>query len=93
MRRLLLPLLITASLCAACGDEVEDRAVERDTPAITSPGTTIPYEQGGGDGSGADGSEKANDRGGIAAGPDQPGPVDSEDADEGVDPTKGASDE
>jgi hypothetical protein len=93
MRRLLLPLLITASLAAACGEEVEDRAVERDTPAITSPGTTIPYENGGGDGSGADGSEKANKRGGIAAGPDNPGPQDSPEADEAVEPQQGASDE
>ena len=81
MRRLLLPVLITASLAAACGEEVEDRAVERDTPAITSPGTTIPYENGGGDGSGADGSgadgqlgsEDPEDRGGIGAGPDSSG--------------------
>ena len=93
MRRLLLPVLIIASLSAACGEEVEDRAVERDTPAITSPDSNIPYENGGGDGSGADGSEAANDRGGIAAGPDQPGPSDRPGADIDVEPTEGASDE
>ena len=89
MRPLLLPLLITASLAAACGEDVEDRAVERDTPAITSPGTDIPYESGGGDGSGADGSEKSNDRGGIAAGPDTPAPAD-ESVGEAADPSEGS---
>jgi len=73
----LVPILAAVALTtAACGDSVEDRAVERDTPAITSPGTSIPYEQGGGDGSGADGSEAAQDRGGVAAGPDTPAPRD-----------------
>lgn len=73
----LLPILAAAALTlSACGDGVEDQAVERDTPAIMSPGTTIPYEQGGGDGSGADGSERAQPRGGVAAGPDTPAPLD-----------------
>jgi hypothetical protein len=88
--RLALVALTIALPLAACGEEVEDRAVERDTPAITSPGTTIPYENGGGDGSGADGSEKANPRGGIAAGGDTPAPRD-EPGGEAADPSQGAS--
>ena len=85
----LLPILAAVALTAtACGDDVEDRAVERDTPAITSPGTTIPYEAGGGDGSGADGSEKAQPRGGVAAGPDTPAPRD-EPGGEVADPSEG----
>ena len=88
--RLALVVLTIATSLAACSEEVEDRAVERDTPAITSPGTTIPYENGGGDGSGADGSEKAQPRGGIAAGPDTPAPRD-EPGGEVADPSEGAS--
>lgn len=91
MRSAFVVLTIATGL-AACGEEVEDRAVERDTPAITSPGTTIPYENGGGDGSGADGSEKANPRGGIAAGGDTPAPRD-EAGGETVDPTLGSQGE
>jgi hypothetical protein len=73
--RVALVLLTIATSLAACGEGVEDRAVERDTPAVTAPGTTIPYEVGGGDGSGADGSAQPNPRGGIAAGPDNPAPA------------------
>lgn len=91
MRSALLVLSI-ATFAAACGEEIEDRAVERDTPAITSPGTTIPYENGGGDGSGADGSEKANERGGVGAGPDTPAPVD-EPLGESANPAQGEGDE
>jgi hypothetical protein len=76
MRRPTITLLALALLAAGCGEEVPDRAVERDTPAITSPGSAIPYEQGGGDGSGSDGSEDAHPRGGVAAGPDTPAPRD-----------------
>lgn len=64
-----LATLVLALAAAGCGDDVEpiDGA---GAPAITSPGTTIPFESGGGDGSGGDGRAADEDRGGIAAGPD-----------------------
>ena len=75
MRSLVLPVLVLAAAVAGgCGDDVPDLPVQRDTPAVTAPGTDRAYEQGGADGSGADGSEKRNRRGGVAAGPDIPGP-------------------
>lgn len=69
----LLVVLVTA-LAAGCGEDVPDLPVQRDTPAVTAPGTDRAYEQGGADGSGADGSETPNARGGVAAGPDERGP-------------------
>jgi hypothetical protein len=72
MRRCLLVLLVAGAL-AGCGSEEAGLPIERDTPAITSPDTDIPYEAGGGDGSGADGNAGDVDeepRGGVAAGPD-----------------------
>ena len=75
MRPTILALLTTAALAAGCGGETKP-IIERDTGAVTSPGTTQAYERGGADGSGADGklgSEDPQDRGGIGAGPDSSG--------------------
>lgn len=73
MRRSLIAVLAAAGLLAGCGSEEASVPVDRDAPAVTSPGTDIPYEAGGADGSGADGNSGDDDReprGGIAAGPD-----------------------
>jgi hypothetical protein len=68
VRVCLLAVLAAAALAAGCGDV---KAINGDdAPAVTAPGTTIPYEDGGADGSGADGSAKPDPRGGIAAGHD-----------------------
>lgn len=66
------PVLLAAALAtgaAGCGEEVEPVSGDG-APAITSPGTTIPYESGGADGSGSDGVKEGQDRGGVAAGQD-----------------------
>ena len=86
-------LLVAILLLAGCGEDVPDRAVERDTPAVTSPGTGLAYENGGGDGSGADGSENSNPRGGIAAGPDNKAAEESSGPDEAETPQRGESGE
>ena len=91
--RVLLLVLLIAAPAAGCGEDVPTRAVERDTPAVTSPGTDLPYESGGGDGSGADGSEQSNPRGGIAAGPDNQAREESGNADETESPTEGETGE
>jgi hypothetical protein len=54
---------------AGCGNDVEPIA-EPVGPAVTSPGTTIPFENGGADGSGSDGRIEREDSGGVAAGHD-----------------------
>ena len=72
MRRTLLVLLAAGAL-TGCGSEETSLPIERDTPAVTSPDTQLPYETGGADGSGADGNAGNVDeeaRGGVAAGPD-----------------------
>jgi hypothetical protein len=69
------PLLCCCALAlpfTACGGDVDPVSDPRG-PAVTSPGTTIPYEAGGADGSGADGRTEAEERGGVAAGPDSGG--------------------
>ena len=58
--------LTVASGCGQGADPID----AGDVPAITSPGTTIPYESGGADGSGSDGRKADERRGGVAAGPD-----------------------
>ena len=69
-------LLVAASLAvSACGSD-EPEPTGGGAPAITAPGRGIASEDGGGDGSGADGRNDANPRGGIAAGPDSPAPSD-----------------
>lgn len=73
MRRTVAVLLAAGSVSGCDSGEVPDVPIERDAPAVTSPGTTIPYERGGADGSGADGNPGRRDperRGGVAAGPD-----------------------
>jgi hypothetical protein len=66
----MLPAVVAASaLAAGCGGDVKPIS-GRDAPAITSPGTTIPYEDGGADGSGSDGRREEESRGGVAAGRD-----------------------
>jgi hypothetical protein len=70
MRVIALAAAVAAcTFAAGCGEEV-DPIPAGDAPAITSPGTTIPYESGGGDGSGADGRREREERGGVAAGHD-----------------------
>jgi hypothetical protein len=73
MRRLLAAVLVSAGLLAGCGSEESDLPIERETRAVTSPDTGLAYENGGADGSGADGNPGDVDReprGGVAAGPD-----------------------
>ena len=84
-RTLVLAVLLLAVPALGCGSSVEPIS-GADAPAITSPGTTIPYESGGADGSGADGREKADGRGGIAAGHDTPAPGDRDGADSEIGP-------
>ena len=60
---------VVCTLAAGCGEGVE-AIPAGDVPAVTSPGTTLPYENGGGDGSGADGRKEREDKGGVAAGRD-----------------------
>ncbi len=55
------------------GGEAGSAASPGGVPAVTTPGAGVPYEIGGGDGSGADGSEDVRARGGVAAGPDSDG--------------------
>lgn len=69
-RLLLLPALALTLLAPACGGEDVDPVRTPVAPAITSPGTTIPYEAGGADGSGGDGRTEAEESGGVAAGRD-----------------------
>jgi hypothetical protein len=61
--------LAALTLTAGCGEDVEPIPASN-APAVTSPETGIPYEDGGGDGSGADGLRERERRGGVAAGPD-----------------------
>jgi hypothetical protein len=78
-RRFPATLLAAALLgLSGCGSS-DPEPSEGGGPAITVGG--IPYEDGGGDGSGADGTEEPNPRGGIAAGPDTPSPTDQPDGD------------
>ncbi len=94
MRHLRL-IALTGALAAGlagCGSDVEALRGE-DAPAITAPGTTIPYENGGADGSGADGVEKARDRGGIAAGHDTKEPGTDQDADTELSPPRNAQEQ
>ena len=62
-------VLAAGALAAGCGNGVKPINGD-DAPAVTAPGTTIPYEDGGADGAGGDGRDAPNGRGGVAAGPD-----------------------
>ena len=64
----LIATLALAGASAGCGDDVDP--VGGGAPAVTAPGTTVPFEAGGGDGSGGDGLAVENPQGGIAGGPD-----------------------
>jgi hypothetical protein len=89
--RVVTALVLGASVAAGCGESVEAQRGD-DAPAITAPGTTIPYESGGADGSGSDGSEAVDDRGGIAAGPDSREPGEDQGADDEFKPPRSGSD-
>ena len=80
MSRHLLAALLAAALLGVggCGSK-DPEPSEGGGPAFTVGGQ--PYESGGGDGSGADGVEEPNPRGGISAGPDTPSPIDQPDGD------------
>jgi hypothetical protein len=62
-------VVVAAVIAAGCGEEV-DPISGSDAPAVTSPGTSIPYESGGADGSGSDGRKQKDAAGGVAAGRD-----------------------
>jgi hypothetical protein len=63
-------VVAACAIAAGCGGEDVEPIPAGDAPAVTAPGTEIPYENGGGDGSGADGRREEQRRGGVAAGPD-----------------------
>ena len=85
------PLLLAllALVAAGCGQQQAPTQVDRDVPAVTVPGTDIPYEAGGADGAGSDGSEDPRSRGGVAAGPDTSEPGEQRGADEEQSPPRG----
>ena len=91
VRRAVLCVLAASALAAGCGgsDETTTQASPGDVPGITTPGSEREYENGGADGSGADGAETAEPRGGIAAGPDHKEPGDAEGADTRFSPPRG----
>lgn len=93
VRRSLVPVLALAALAVAgCGGEDTKTVTEAspgDQPGLTTPNTGREYENGGADGSGADGTESPESRGGIAAGPDSPDPGDDEGADSQFSPPRG----
>ena len=88
-RPLAAALLAAALLGAGCGDE-EPEPTTGGAPAVTS---GAPYELGGADGSGADGSEEDAPRGGVAAGPDTKEPGDQPFGDAEQKPPRGTSDD
>ena len=69
--RSILALCVAALLLGGCGGDVDPVAGD-DAPAITAPGTTQPYDEGGADGSGGDGADRADQRGGVGASADSP---------------------
>ena len=93
LRRLLLSVLALCALATAgCGGDGGKTVTEASPgaqPGVTTPNSGREYENGGADGSGADGVEEPESRGGIAAGPDSPDPGDSEGADTQFSPPRG----
>ena len=93
LRRSLLSVLALGALAATgCGGDDTKTVTEAspgDVPGITTPNTERQYENGGADGSGADGTESPEARGGIAAGPDSPDPGDESGADSQFSPPRG----
>ncbi len=67
--RALLVALGLAAASAGCGGDVEPLP-GADAPAVTAPGSTEAYGSGGADGSGADGRDAPNPRGGVGASAD-----------------------
>ena len=92
VRRSVLSALAASVLAAGCGGgdaETTTQASPGDVPGITTPRSEREYENGGADGSGADGVEAEEQRGGIAAGSDHKEPGDSEGADTRHSPPRG----
>ena len=79
-RHLTATLLAVFALGAAGCASDKPKISEGGAPAITTPSGDA-YENGGSDGSGADGFERREKRGGIVAGGDSPEPGDSPGAD------------
>ena len=78
-RHLLAAMIAAVALgVGGCGSE-DPEPSEGGAPAVTV--GDVPYEDGGADGSGADGTEEAAPRGGIGGGPDTPSPIDRPDGD------------
>jgi hypothetical protein len=73
-RHALAALLAAAFLAGGCGEEDPDPS-SGGAPAVTV--GDQPYESGGADGSGADGRNDTDPRGGISAGPDTKQPDDT----------------
>jgi hypothetical protein len=87
--RLVTAALISGALLAGCGEDVPEREVQRELPGITigeGGQYEAPYEAGGADGSGADGEEKRDSRGGVAGGPDTKEPDERPRGDESTQP-------
>ena len=70
------------------GGEAGRAASPGGIPAVTTPGSGVAYETGGGDGSGADGSERERARGGVAAGQDSNEPGERPGADAEIKPPR-----
>jgi hypothetical protein len=78
-RHFLAALVTLAFLAGGCGSQDPDPS-SGGAPAVTI--GDVPYEDGGADGSGADGKETDAARGGIAGGPDTKEPGDDADGDD-----------
>lgn len=93
LRRPLVSVLALGALAiAGCGGDDTKTVTEAspgDQPGITTPNSGREYENGGADGSGADGVEEPEQRGGIAAGADSPEPGDQKGADSQFKPPRG----
>ncbi len=82
-------LAVLALSVSACAEE-QPKVTEGGAPAITTPSGDA-YQNGGSDGSGADGYERRESRGGIVAGGDSPEPGDSPGADTEFKPPRSSS--
>jgi hypothetical protein len=97
MRRLtsLLAVLVLALAAAGCGggSSSSDRSASPGTAeGFLTPNTAVPYETGGADGSGADGSEATEARGGIGGGTDTQEPGERPGADAEIKPPRNNDD-
>jgi len=95
MRRLtsLLAVLVLA-LAAGCGggEEQLESASPGSVGGFLTPNGQEPYETGGGDGSGADGSEEPDARGGVAGAADTSEPGERPGADAEIKPPRNNDD-